>query len=586
MALFSYHGPDHAYDVVICGGGLAGATLARQLKLHYPEITVLVLDRQTYPVPTAAHKVGESTVEIAGFYFAEALQLRELMDRIHLPKLGLRYFWHGRRPFAERPELGLSHYLRCPSYQIDRGLLENDLFRLNREAGVDIREDVRVGDIHLAADPEWHTVTWLDRDDREHRARARWAVDAMGRRRLLQTKLGLGKEVADKFNAVWFRVRGRLDLEDFVADEVTSWHDRVPGRQRYHSTNHMMGPGYWIWLIPLGSGNTSVGIVTAASLHDYAAMDTLDKALSWLEANDPTVYAAVRGCEFMDFLGFRSFNYSTRRLYSRDRWACVGEAAAFADPFYSPGSNMIGFENTALTRMIGEDHAGALTAERVEFLNDWMISQNDWLDYNVHTSYYYFGEPLVMSLSYLWDTVVGWGIATPQMFNSIYLDPEATRLVRGELARFYALAIRVKELFIAWGARTRRSMTFDFIDYYAIPFVREIYDRCLHPGKTRDELVADHRFVMTRLEEFAQVIFAIAIADALPDHARRLPDPLWLDAWAIGLDPTRWEDDGLFRPASPARPLEPMLSQIRNLYRPDRPTAPPPAVSLAIDLDV
>ena len=31
------------YDVVVCGGGFAGQTLARQLKLHHPDISVLML---------------------------------------------------------------------------------------------------------------------------------------------------------------------------------------------------------------------------------------------------------------------------------------------------------------------------------------------------------------------------------------------------------------------------------------------------------------------------------------------------------------------------------------------------------------
>lgn len=587
MPLFPPPPDQRAYDVAICGGGLAGATLARQLKLQHPEATVLVLDRQRYPVPVAAYKVGESTVEIAGFYFADSLRLQELMDRVHLPKLGLRYFWGGRRPFAERPELGLSHYLRCKSYQIDRGLLENDLFQLNRQAGVEIVEGARVEDIRLERDPGWHEVTWLDDAGGAHRARARWVVDAMGRRRLLQEKLGLKKEVSGKFNAVWFRVKGRLDLEDFVPDAVRPWHDRVPGRQRYHSTNHMMGPGYWIWLIPLGSGHTSVGIVTSAALHDFATMDSFPRALEWLRAQDPTVHQAVLGRELMDFLSVRDFNYSTFRLFSAERWACVGEAAAFSDPFYSPGSNMIGFENTALTWMVGQDRAGALAADQVDALNEWMISQNDWLDYNIHSSYEYFGEPQVMALSFVWDTAIGWGLATPQMFSSIFLDPETTRLVRAELDRFFELAVQVKDLFIAWGRRTRRRFTFDFIDYYRIPFLREIYDRCLHK-KGREELVEDHRFAMRRLEELAQVIFLLAVEDVLPEQLDRLRRAPWLNAWAVTLQPERWEEDGLFRPGSAARPLEEMLGQLRGLFRPAAaaPEGPSAEARLIIDLEL
>ena len=54
--------PQH--DVVIAGGGLAGLTLALQLKQRFADLDILVLERQRHPVPEAAHKVGESSVEI------------------------------------------------------------------------------------------------------------------------------------------------------------------------------------------------------------------------------------------------------------------------------------------------------------------------------------------------------------------------------------------------------------------------------------------------------------------------------------------------------------------------------------------
>jgi 2-polyprenyl-6-methoxyphenol hydroxylase-like FAD-dependent oxidoreductase len=51
-------------EVVILGGGLAGLTLALQLRGEFPELDILVLERNRHPMPAAAHKVGESTVEI------------------------------------------------------------------------------------------------------------------------------------------------------------------------------------------------------------------------------------------------------------------------------------------------------------------------------------------------------------------------------------------------------------------------------------------------------------------------------------------------------------------------------------------
>ena len=82
--------PAHRYDVVICGGGLAGLTLSRQLKRAMPDLTVLVLERSEREFPDGAYKVGEATVEGGAHYFSEQLGLTGYMNRRHLHKLGLR----------------------------------------------------------------------------------------------------------------------------------------------------------------------------------------------------------------------------------------------------------------------------------------------------------------------------------------------------------------------------------------------------------------------------------------------------------------------------------------------------------------
>jgi L-2-hydroxyglutarate oxidase LhgO len=48
------------YDVVICDAELAGLTLARQLKLKMPSISIAMIDRLLRPLPEATFKVGEA----------------------------------------------------------------------------------------------------------------------------------------------------------------------------------------------------------------------------------------------------------------------------------------------------------------------------------------------------------------------------------------------------------------------------------------------------------------------------------------------------------------------------------------------
>ena len=79
-------------------------------------------------MPEAAHKVGESSVEIAANYFDTVLGLGEHLTQRQLKKFGFRFFFsEGRRDIDGVLELGASTYFTTPTYQIDRGIFENFL---------------------------------------------------------------------------------------------------------------------------------------------------------------------------------------------------------------------------------------------------------------------------------------------------------------------------------------------------------------------------------------------------------------------------------------------------------------------------
>lgn len=76
-------------DVLIIGAGMAGSCLARQLKLRIPELDIVVVDRKT----TFDYWVGESTVEVWEDYMTRILDLGPYLERHHLQKNGLRFFF-------------------------------------------------------------------------------------------------------------------------------------------------------------------------------------------------------------------------------------------------------------------------------------------------------------------------------------------------------------------------------------------------------------------------------------------------------------------------------------------------------------
>ena len=74
------------YDVVILGGGMAGLTLSLQLKKAKPDISILLLERRETEATTAAHKVGESTVELGTHYLREVLDIKGYLEELKVSR--------------------------------------------------------------------------------------------------------------------------------------------------------------------------------------------------------------------------------------------------------------------------------------------------------------------------------------------------------------------------------------------------------------------------------------------------------------------------------------------------------------------
>jgi len=368
--------PDQIFDVVICGGGLAGLTLARQLKRAHPSLDVLLAERTTRPIPEATHKVGESSVELGSRYL-ENIGLRDYLVENHLLKFGLRFFLgDGRLPIHERTEIGPAIEPIVPSYQLDRGRFENDLRAMIEADGVTLIEGVKVGAIDLNPGDQPHELELQrianpnDEGPKEkRRVRARWLVDATGRASLLRKRLKLTRGTKHSANASWFRIDGKADITDFVSKDVEEWHKPEWASERWRSTNHFMGPGYWVWIIPLSSGKTSIGVVTHDSHHPFEKIRNLDNTLAFLEEHEPAIAAALAPYPILDFGCLRGYSHNTARSWSADRWAIVGEAGAFVDPFYSPGTDFIAYANSFTEDMIRRDLAGEDLVNRARELS-------------------------------------------------------------------------------------------------------------------------------------------------------------------------------------------------------------------------
>jgi flavin-dependent dehydrogenase len=497
------------YDVLIAGGGLAGLCLARQLTREAPSLRVFLAEKRSHPVPEAAFKVGESSVEIGAHYFQRVLDLEPHLRGEQLEKFGLRYFFPAddNRRIDARFELGPSGFPPVPSFQLDRGRIENMLLRTDREAGVDVRDDCRV--TQFAFGGSLHRLEIQSRG-RTEIVEGRWLVDASGRSGLIRHRLALTRPVGHLANACWFRVPRRLRIDEWSEDP--RWKARVPSGQRWLSTNHLMGVGYWVWLIPLGSGSTSVGIVVDATLHPYGRLNRFERALDWLREFEPQCAEVVAPLEheLEDFLALRGFAYGCSRVYSPDRWALIGEAGLFTDPFYSPGSDFIALGNDYVVDLIRRERSGEDVAARLEQYNTTYLRLYDAFLRLYEGQYPIMGNAQVMTAKVAWDNACYWAITALLYFQRKYRQPEFIASIDDLMRRFFVLHARMQQFLRAWNGIDALRYGAGFTSVVTPDWLRELQGEL--GGPVLDDVALRGRLHrnFARLERFASALHVIA----------------------------------------------------------------------------
>ena len=423
----------HNFDIVVVGGAFSGTAFALVMKRRMPDLKILVVERSEQ----FERKVGEATVEVSSYFLRRVLGLYDHLSRHHLPKHGLRYWFtdERKRDLYEMTEVGSFDVPGVPSFQLDRPTLDGHLLEVAAAEGIEVWRPAKVKSVDFQWPIQHSTI--LTEDGEQRVVRSRWVIDASGRQAFLSRKLGMHRKFdGHPTAALWGRWTGVLDLDDPGFTGSDPRHSQLPGlsASRRLATNHFCGYGWWCWVIPLRNGTTSIGLVYNKDLFQLPAGTTKREAYEQFvrSASGLGDLVADAALDDRDFMALQHLPYRSEK-YMDLGWALVGDAAAFIDPYYSPGLDHVATSIYATAAILEQDLRDSLKdpevakqelAPLVEFHNkDFTVSFDQWFGALYDGKYEIFGDADLTRCAFQMDT----GLYYAAVVSSIEKDIEALK---------------------------------------------------------------------------------------------------------------------------------------------------------------
>jgi len=392
-----------SWDVIVIGGALSGASTAWMLLRRNPQLRVLIVERSHH----FKRRVGESTVEVSSYFLGRVLGLTHHLNESHLTKQGMRFWFKNERAstLADCSETGPGYNVRLPGYQVDRAVLDEEMLARATAAGAVLRRPVRVRDVALAPG-ERQTVSWENDSGETGVETARWVVDASGVAALLARKNGwLRPNTEHPIASAWSRWTGVKNWDSpELAEKFPAWSCRTKAT-RFTATNHLIGQGWWAWMIPLKGGDVSVGVVFDQRLVDLPAGDSVGQRLRTLLMEHPAARELLAEATWTegDVHIRRNLAYSST-TFAGDGFVLVGDAAGFIDPFYSPGMDWISYTASAAAALVDgclrNEPAAPLIARHNELFS---TSYDRWFRAIYKDKYFYMGDHELQTLAFRLD---------------------------------------------------------------------------------------------------------------------------------------------------------------------------------------
>ncbi|MGA5704462.1 NAD(P)/FAD-dependent oxidoreductase [Peterkaempfera bronchialis] len=323
-------GVPEEFDVIVIGGGPAGATTAGLLAKRGHQ--VLVLDKERFP----RYHVGESLIP-AFMRPMEELGITERMDaRGFERKYGGTLVWGNKQvpwnfSFIEG---GAYEY----AYHTRRADMDSMILDRARELGAYIIEDATVKE-PIEENGRVTGVRYTLRGvDGSYEARAKLVVDASGQSRLLSRR--------------YSEVTWHEELRNVAVWTYFDNCERLDGDEYTNILIEGLDNG-WFWAIPIDKGTISVGYVTRSSHVGKDGESLQELFASEVERSTKLKKMLAGANQAAGWRTARDWSYTSERFHG-DGWVCVGDSAAFVDPLFSTGVALATLAGSVLSKIIDQ----------------------------------------------------------------------------------------------------------------------------------------------------------------------------------------------------------------------------------------
>jgi 1H-pyrrole-2-carbonyl-[peptidyl-carrier protein] chlorinase len=305
------------YDVIIVGGGPAGATMGSYLSMA--GIKNLILEGHNQPRP----HVGESLVLSTMRVFAEIGFLDTMEREGFVKKHGAAWRdFKGKEAALHFSEFRQEGIDRDYTYHVDRAKFDLLLLKHAQSLGSEIHQGVQVKRVNFEGD--WAVGVRAKFAGQEIDIPSRVVVDASGRQTLLGRQLKL-KQNDPIFNQYavhgWFENVERGD-DTRTADYIHIYF--LPVKRG------------WAWQIPITDKITSVGVVAEREVFQQYKSDSQRYFDTYVQSNTGLARAMAGAVRVNDFKTEGDYSYILDK-FCGNGYLMIGDAARFVDPIFSSG---------------------------------------------------------------------------------------------------------------------------------------------------------------------------------------------------------------------------------------------------------